>query len=117
MQNPIQASLHKALVLNGPMSLALYAHELREHVAYWRKGMRRDKDDFLLAITEHSGDVAMLFYSKKGELFMNEDAREQLQLAWKVPGVYTGNMMLMIPQMAQQLAQGEIWVTGVKIQR
>lgn len=117
MQKAIQTSLHRALILDGPMSLALYAHELREHVAYWRKGMRRDKDDFLFVATEHSGEVAMLFLTKKGELFINEDARQQLQLAWKAPGVYVGNMMLMIPAMAQQLEQGEIWVTGVKTKR
>lgn len=117
MQEIIQTNLYKALILNGDMSLALYAHELREHVAYWRKGMRRDKDDFLVVITENSGDVAMLFYGKKGELFINEDAREQLQLAWNAPGAYLANMLLMIPQMAQQLANEEIWVTGVKIQR
>ncbi|RZK23992.1 MAG: hypothetical protein EOO56_03135 [Hymenobacter sp.] len=117
MQNPLQTTLYNALVLNGEMSLALYAHELREHVAYWRKGMRRDKDDFLVVVTEHSGDVAMLFITKKGELFINEDARQQLQLAWPAPGIYFANMLRLIPSMAQQLASGEIWVTGVKIQR
>ncbi|RZL13954.1 MAG: hypothetical protein EOO62_06730, partial [Hymenobacter sp.] len=105
MQNAIQTTLYNALVLSGKMSLALYAHELREHVAYWRKGMRRDKDDFLVVVTEHSGDVAMLFITKKGELFINEDAREQLQRVWDAPGVYLSNMLRLIPTMAQQLAK------------
>ncbi len=117
MQNNRQASLHKALILNGPMSWELYAHELREHVAYWRKGMRRDNDELLVAVTERAGDVAMLLITKKGEFFMNEEARERLQQVWKAPGVYLGNMLLMIPTMAQQLEQGEIWVTGIKTQR
>ena len=77
--------------------------------------MLRDKDDFLIVVTEHSGDVAMLLIDKKGQLFINEEGRKHLRRKWKSPGVYTNNMLLFIPQMAQQLHGGEIWVMGVKI--
>ena len=97
------------------MAQALYEWELEEHVGYWRKGMLRDKDDFLIVVTEHSGDVAMLLIDKKGQLFINEEGRKHLRRKWKSPGVYANNMLLFIPQMAQQLHGGEIWVLGVKI--
>ncbi|MGI4872963.1 MAG: hypothetical protein ACRYFX_17520 [Janthinobacterium lividum] len=79
--------------------------------------MRQDKDDLLFVVTEQKGEVAMLLTLKKGGFFMNEDAREQLQALWKAPGVYVSNMLRFIPQMAQQLEKGEIWVIGMKIRR
>ena len=115
MEKDIQARLFNALLLDGPMTQALYEWELEEHVGYWRKGMLWDKDDFLIVVTEHTGDVAMLLIDKKGQLFINEEGRKHLRRKWKSPGVYANNMLLFIPQMAQQLHGGEIWVTGVKI--
>ncbi|MDJ0367006.1 hypothetical protein QMK33_17795 [Hymenobacter sp. H14-R3] len=114
MQSPIETRLRKALLLDGSMSLALYKHEVAEHVAYWKKGMRRDKDEFLFVVDEHSGDVAMLLITARGELFINEQGREKLRTIWHHEGVYAQNMELMIPQMAASLAAGELWVTGVK---
>lgn len=114
MQNLIETRLRKALLLDGPMSLALYKHEVEEHIAYWKKGMRRDKDEFLVVVDEHSGDVAMLLITAKGELFINEQAREKLRTIWDYEGVYARNLELMIPHMAELLAAGELWVTGVK---
>lgn len=114
MKSSIETRLRKALLLDGPMSLALYKHEVEEHIADWKKGMRRDKDEFLFVIDEHSGDVAMLLITAKGELFINEQAREKLRAIWEYEGVYARNLELMIPQMAEQLAAGELWVTGVK---
>ncbi len=116
MKRAIQNKLHKALVLNGDMSYALYKHELEEHLAYWRAGMKRDRDEFLFVVTEHSGDVAMLLLTDKGKLFINEQAREKLQSLWHTPGVYANNMKLFLPMMAEQLENGELWVTGVKTQ-
>ena len=114
MKKAIQNRLHKALVLNGDMSYALYKHELEEHLVYWRAGMTRDRDEFLFVVTEHSGDVAMLLLTAKGKLFINEQAREKLQLLWHSPGVYTNNLKLFLPMMAEQLESGELWMTGVK---
>ncbi|MGI4870290.1 MAG: hypothetical protein ACRYFX_03820 [Janthinobacterium lividum] len=112
----IEALLRKALVANGPMSLGLYEYELQEHLDYWREGMRRDKDEMLLVVTEMQGGVAMLLLDNKGQLFINEVARQELQRYWSHPGAYAHNMQLLLPQMAQQLAAGAIWVSGMKTQ-
>lgn len=114
MVKTIQAGLRKALVANGDMSYALYKHELEEYIDYWKAGMRQDRDEFLFVLTENRGKVAMLLITNQDELFINELAREQLQLRWKSKGVYANNMKLMIPLMAEQLQAGELAVTGVK---
>ena len=114
MRRAIQNRLWKALVDNADMSHALYKYELEEHLDYWKAGMRRDGDEFLFVVTENRGEVAMLLITDKHKLFINELAREKLQLLWKSEGVYANNMKLMIPLMAEQLEAGELAVTGVK---
>jgi hypothetical protein len=114
MRKAIERALHKALVASTDMSYALYEHELKENIDYWKAGMRRDKDEFLFVVTENRGKVAMLLMSDKDELFINELAREKLQMLWHFEGVYVNNMKLFIPLMAEQLEAGEIAVTGVK---
>lgn len=115
MEKAIQTRLFAALVLDGPMSQALYEWELEAHIRFWRKGMLRDKDDFLLVVTEHSGDVALLLIDKQGKLFINEDGRRWLRRKWKAPGVYAHNMQLFLPDMARQLHGGVVWTMGVKV--
>ena len=115
MKEAIQARLFNALLLDGPLSQALYEWEMEENLKFWRQEMLRDKDDFLVAVTENSGDVALLLIDKKGKLFVNEDGRRWLRRKWNTPGVYASNMLLFVPQMAQQLHEGEFWVMGVRI--
>ena len=115
MEKGIQGRLFNALMLDGPMSQALYEWEIEEHIRYWRLGMLRDKDDFLMVVTEHTGDVAMLLIEKKGQLFINEEGRRHLRRKWKAPGVYANNMLRAIPRMAQQIQDGALWVTGVRV--
>lgn len=115
MEKQIQARLFAAFVLDGPMSQALYEWEMEENLAYWRKGMLRDKEDFLIAVTENSGDVAMIIIEKKGKVLVNEEARRWLRRKWKAPGVYTNNMALFIPDMARQLHEGNFWTMGVLV--
>ena len=101
-------------MLDGPLSQALYEWELEEHLAFWRKGMRRDKNSYLIVVTEHSGDVAMLVIDKKGQVLANEEARSWLRREYKTPDIYARNMALLVPDMARQLHGGDIWVTGVR---
>ncbi len=114
MKKAIQNNLHKALVANADMSHALYKYELEEHLAYWKAGMLQDQDEFLFVVTENRGQVAMLLMTDKGELFINELAREKLRQLWHHEGVYENNMKQFLPIMAEQLAGGDIAVTGVK---
>ena len=115
-EQAIAARLLRALVQDGPFSQALYEHELEEAIGYWRQGMRRDKDDFFLAITENQGDVALLLIDKKGRQYINEAGRHELRRRWSAPGVYERNMLLFIPDMARQLHGGDIWTMGVRVQ-
>lgn len=117
MKKAIQERLQKALIADANMSYALYKHELEEHLAYWKAGMRRDKDEFLFVVTEHSGDVAMLLLTAKGELFINELAREKLRVLWNNKGVYDSNITKMLPAMAAELAADTLYVTGVRTMR
>ena len=60
--------------------------------------MRRDKDEFLLVVMAHSGDVAMLLLTAKGELFINELAREKLRAIWHPKKVYESNITQLLPR-------------------
>ncbi|MFM7787126.1 MAG: hypothetical protein ACKO90_02795, partial [Microcystis panniformis] len=59
-QKKIANTLRKALLEDGKMEHALYEYELEEHLDYWYKGLKSDRDQFVFAITENSGHVAMV---------------------------------------------------------
>ena len=105
--------LHKALLQDGKMEHALYKHELEEHVEYWYKGLKVDCDEFVFAVTENSGDVAMVLITKERIVYVNEDAREKLVKLWAK--AYNTNVEYLIPMMAEELANDIIAVNGVKI--
>ena len=117
MKKAIQQQLYNALIGEANMSYALYKHEVEEHLADWKAGMRRDKDEFLVVVTAHSGDVAMLLLTAKSELFINELAREKLRAIWHPKKVYESNITQLLPTMAAQLADDILFVTGVKTMR
>ena len=52
--------LRKALLQDGKMERSLYEYELKEHIDYWYEGLKADRDEFVFAVTENSGDVAMV---------------------------------------------------------
>ncbi|HVA99012.1 MAG TPA: hypothetical protein VNG53_08960 [Bacteroidia bacterium] len=112
MKNKTIDILHTALLHDGEMSYALYEYEMEEHIDYWKKELKKDKDEFVFVIDERDGDVAMLLITKKHELYINEKAREQLKIIWK--NVYQKNIELLLPDMAEQLANGILSVNGVK---
>ena len=107
--------LHKALLQGGKMEYALYEHELEEHIEYWYEGLKADRDEFVFAVTENSGDVAMVLITKEKTIFVNEDAREKLRRVW--PQTYDTNIAILIPMMADELAHDIIAVNGVKTVR
>lgn len=117
MRKQIEKTLRQALLLNGSMSYALYEYELIEHIEYWKKGMVRDKDEFVFIVTENNGDVAMLLISKNNELFINEEARKKLQLLWNINGAYEKNIETLLPSFSKQLEKGEFPVNGVKFRK
>ena len=100
---------------NGEMSVALYEYELFEHIAYWYKGLKRDHNEFVFAVTENTGDTAMVLITKKKKLYVNEVARDKLFELWG--SAYKSNLELLIPLMAKELANDIIAVNGVSVMR
>ena len=111
----IETLLKKALVQNGKLAQALYDYELAEHIDYWYDGLQRDHDKFVFAVTENSGDVAMVFITKDKTIYVNEEARAKLMAEW--PNTYATNIKRLIPMMATQLANDILSVNGVKVVR
>ena len=111
----IEKNLVKALLNDGEMAYALFQYELEEHVDEYIKSKQEDKDDYFFAVTEHTNDVAMLLIDRKNKVYVNEKARTVLKKYWK-GSVYEYNLKILIPQMAEQLGKGYLFVTGVKLQ-
>ena len=105
--------LEQALLHDGEMQQELYEFELEEMLDDLKSSMAEDKDDFIFAVTENRGDVAMVLIEKSGKVHINEQAREGLKALW--PAAYESNLKKLIPAFAALLNGGEIPVNGVKI--
>ena len=114
MTSRIENALRKALLLNGEMSDGLFEYELEEHVDFWKKNMKKDKDEFLFVVTEKNGDVAMLLMTNKNDFLINEMARQKLHEFWDENNVYNYNIEFLLPVMTDQLENDIISVNGVK---
>lgn len=108
----IERNLKRALLEDGPLVEALYEYELAEHVEEYRLSKRTDGDDYLLAVTEHANDVAMLLIDEHDVLHVNEDARAMLKRLWR--DAYMHNLHLLIPDMARGLDAGYLYAAGIK---
>lgn len=111
----IEKNLIKALLEDGAMAHALFEFELKEHIDEYLKSKQDDGDDYFFAVTEHTNHVAMLLIDGKNRVHVNEKARALLKKLWP-KSAYKFNMQILIPQMAKQLSEGYLFVTGVKIQ-
>jgi hypothetical protein len=105
--------LADALLNDGDMAHSLYEHELEEHLDNWKKGMKKDKNDFLFVVTVNNGHFAMILITKQGNVLVNELARLQLRVYWSNSNVYETNINYLMPQMAKQLANNEFPVFGI----
>lgn len=108
----IEKLLTQALLHNGKMEEALYHHELEEILGDLISSMNNDKDDYIFAVTENSGDIAMILIEKSKRVYINEDAKDKLKSLW--PIAYESNIKQLIPMFAKQLSEGEIPINGVK---
>ncbi|OWY68062.1 hypothetical protein B7486_28185 [cyanobacterium TDX16] len=108
----IENLLRKALLHNGKMEYGLYEYELEEHIDYWYKGLKADRDEFVFVVTENREHVAMLLITDKKNIYINEAARERLAEFWH--NSYKVNLERLIPMMADELANDIISVNGVK---
>jgi hypothetical protein len=105
--------LKTALLENGDMAHALYDHELKEHIDYWYKGLKRDGGDVVFVVTENNGDVAMVLITRDKTIYINEDARQELMKIWQAN--YANNLEMLIPTMVKDLMDGFFAVTVVKV--
>ena len=108
----IEKLLKQTLLHDGSMQYGLYEHELEELLDELKSSLVADKDDYIFAVTENSGHVAMVLIEKSGQVYINEQAREKLQVLW--PVAYKSNIQKLIPVFAQQLHEGELPINGVK---
>ena len=108
----IEKILQQTLLHDAAMEYGLYEYELKELLDELKSSLAADQDDYIFAVTENSGHVAMVLIEKSGQVYINEQAREKLQALWPVG--YTSNMKKLIPAFAQQLRQGELPINGVK---
>ena len=89
-----------------------FAYELAEWLDDLKASLAADHDDYIFAVTEKSGHVALVLIAKAGHVSINEQAREKLQALW--PGTSTRNMRYLIPVFARQLHHGALPINGVK---
>lgn len=117
-------ALNKALLDDGAMSSDLYDFELKSKISYLRKSLRQDKEDYIICITSNhhiptdTYKVAMLLIAQgsklqEGKMYINEAARERLKKLWK--DNYFNNMKMMIPAFASSLHEGQLAITGVRV--
>ena len=109
----IEKNLNRALIANGPLIEALFEYELEEHIDEYRQSKREDGDKYFFAVTEHTNDVAMLLIDEHDNVHINEDARTLLRRLWR--DAYKKNMQVLIPQMAEELDAGHLFIAGVKV--
>lgn len=111
----IKKQLEEVLINNGAMEYDLYEYELKELLDDLKSSMYKDKDDYIFAVTENSGYVAMVLVERSGQVYINEQAREKLKTLWLT--AYESNMKKLIPTFARQLNKREIPINGVKTVR
>lgn len=107
--------LVRALLDDGAMSKALFEEELQDQTDEFLKSKQEDGDDYFFAITERDNQVAMLLIDKDDKVHVNEEARAVLKTYWQKT-VYENNMLMLLPQMVDELNEGYYFVTGVKAQ-
>ena len=109
----IEKLLANALIRDGEMQYGLYEYELEEILEHLKASLAEDNDEFIFAVTENSGHVAMVLIEKNGEVYINESARDRLKDLWRA--AYSSNMKKLIPGFAKQLNAGVMPINGVKI--
>lgn len=120
----LENALKRALLAEGEMSPYLYELKLKPEISYLRKSLKEDKEDYVVCITSKchittdTYEVGMLLIGQssklqEGKIYINEAARERLEKLWK--DNYVKNMQLMIPAFASTLDEGELAITGIRL--
>lgn len=107
--------LVRVLLDDGAMSRSLFEEELQDQIDEFLRSKQEDQDDYFFAITERDNQVAMLLIDRDDIVHVNAEARTMLKTFWQ-KSVYEDNMLILIPQMVDELNEGYYFVTGVKAQ-
>jgi hypothetical protein len=107
--------LVRALLDDGAMSKSLFEEELQDQIDEFLKSKQEDQDDYFFAITERDNQVAMLLIDGDDKVHVNEAARAVLKTFWQ-KSVYEDNILMLLPQMVEELSEGYYFVSGVKAQ-
>ncbi len=94
------------------MNHMLYEAEVEMYIEDWYQSLFADHDEFAFAILEESDQIAMAIIMRDKTVYVNEAARQKLTELW--PTTYNNKLQQMIPMMADILADGVIFFTGVK---
>ena len=97
------------------MSLLLYQEKLVEHIDEWYEGLKDDRENFVLVITERAGDVAMIMIDKDKNVYVNEEARDQLSKVWAKN--YTKNTKFLLPGIADHINEYVFSITGITVKK
>ena len=108
----IEHQLEQALLHDAEMPYGLYKYELEELIGELQLSLTQDNDDYIFAVTENSGHVAMVLIEKSGQMYINEQARAKLKALWHA--AYESNMKHLLPVFAKQLSDNELPINGVK---
>ena len=104
--------LEQTLIHGDAMQYGLYKYELEEIIGELKSSLTQDNDDYIFAVTENSGHIAMVLIEQSGQIYINEQAREKLKALWHAS--YESNMKKLIPVFAKQLHEDELPINGVK---
>lgn len=111
-KSKITKNIKKALLQDGKMEHRLYEFELLSLVDDLKESLAEDKDEYMFALTERGGDVAMVLIEPSGDIYINEEAREKLKALW--PKAYEHNIKKLTPYFVNELISERIPVQGVK---
>ena len=110
MKTQITNCLYNALILEGEMKYDLYEYEIEDLLPIWQEELKTDPKEYIFVVTVNVDDVAMVLLTKKGEIFINEEARNKLKIIWK--SHYTNSIKSIIPSMVKKLMKDELPVIG-----
>jgi len=110
----ISSGLRKTLLQAENMSLSLYEEKIAVDIDGWYNRLKADGEDYVLLITEKSGDIAMALIGKDKNIYVNEEARAQLSKMWGKN--FTKEVKFLIPRIADDIDGYIVSVIGITVQ-
>ncbi|GBO56215.1 hypothetical protein APA_4545 [Pseudanabaena sp. lw0831] len=97
------------------MSLVLYQDKLAKNIDEWHEELISESGDFAFVITSRDGDVAMTMIDKDKNIYVNEEARDQLSKLWAKN--YVKNAKFLLPGIADHINEYGLAITGITVQK